>query len=87
MACNCGGGEARGLGRVTGQLAGTARWACELAAGLALDVAIDRDAELQLAVTIAIAVTASRPARFTPSLSAPAHRWQEETTAKCQHPT
>jgi hypothetical protein len=65
MTCRCAGGDRCGMGRVTGQLAGTARWAGELAAGgLVLGVGADGLAAVQLAVMIAAAIATSWAARF-----------------------
>jgi len=62
MACNCGGGDRCRRGRVTGQRAGTARWAAELAAGgLVPGVAADGAPAVQLAVRTAAAIATSRP--------------------------
>lgn len=63
--------EVRGMGSVTGQLAGTTGWAGELATdGLVVVVAAGYQVVAQLAVMVAAAMTASRPARFMASLSA-----------------
>src|SRR5215831_5137412 len=71
MACRCGGGDRCGRGRVTGQLAGAARWAGELAAaGRALGVGADGAPVVQLAVMMAAATATSGAARFMQSLSA-----------------
>src|SRR6516165_5132444 len=73
MACSCGGGDRCGMGRVTGQPSGAARWSGELAArDLVLGGAADGAPAVQLAVMIAAATATSWAARFMHSLSATA---------------
>jgi hypothetical protein len=73
------GGEACGVGRVTGQGAPAARWAGELGAdGLALSGTVGGVPAVQLAAVSAATTTASRPARFMPllsSLTVPPEKW------------